>query len=90
MGKYPVRCLILRKCACRGNGYLCRYDGHFCKEKKVLGSREWPGGFGEFIISPEYLVHHVPDSITDEEAALLDPLCVGIHGLRKAGERGRD
>jgi L-iditol 2-dehydrogenase len=65
-------------------------DQNFCKEKKVLGSREWPGGFGEFIVSPEYLVHHVPDSITDEEAALLDPLCVGIHGIRKAGIQAGD
>jgi L-iditol 2-dehydrogenase len=67
-------------------------NGHqnFCKEKKVLGSREWPGAFGDFIVSPEYLVHPLPDSIDDEEAALLDPLCVGVHGVRKAGIQAGD
>jgi L-iditol 2-dehydrogenase len=61
-------------------------DGNqnFCKEKKVLGSREWPGAFGEFIVAPEHLVHLLPGHITDEQAALLDPLCVGLHAVRKA------
>jgi threonine dehydrogenase-like Zn-dependent dehydrogenase len=63
---------------------------NICKEKKVLGSREWPGAFGEFIVSPEHLVRPLPDSITDEEAALLDPLCVGVHGVRKAGVQAGD
>ncbi|MDI7258560.1 MAG: alcohol dehydrogenase catalytic domain-containing protein [Thermodesulfobacteriota bacterium] len=64
---------------------------NFCKEKIVLGSREWPGAFGEFIVSHEYLVHRLPPSISDDEAALLDPLCVGLHAVRiakvQAGDR---
>ena len=67
-------------------------DGNqnFCKEKKVLGSREWPGAFGEFIVAPEHLVHPLPSHITDEQAALLDPLCVGLHAVRKAGVQAGD
>jgi len=67
-----------------------RGDQNICKEKKVLGSREWPGAFGEFIESPEYLVHHLPDSVPDEEAALLDPFCVGLHAVRKADVQAGD
>jgi threonine dehydrogenase-like Zn-dependent dehydrogenase len=63
---------------------------NICKEKIVLGSREWPGAFGEFIISPEHLVHHIPESISDEEAALLDPLCVGLHAVRMANVQAGD
>jgi L-iditol 2-dehydrogenase len=63
---------------------------NFCKEKKVLGSREWPGAFGGFIVSPEHLVHLLPDSVPDEEAALLDPLCVGLHAVRKANLQAGD
>lgn len=59
-------------------------DQNFCKDRVVLGSKGWPGAFGEFIVSPEYLVHHLPVSVRDDEAALLDPLCVGLHAARKA------
>ena len=59
-------------------------EQNICREKKVLGSQEWPGAFGAFVVSPEYLVHALPDTIGDEEAALLDPLCVGVHAVRKA------
>lgn len=63
---------------------------NLCKEKKVLGSREWPGAFGEFIVSPEHLVHSLPPHLTDEEAALLDPLCVGLHAVRLANIQAGD
>ena len=65
-------------------------DQNICKEKKVLGSQEWPGAFGPFIVSPEHLVHLLPTSISDEEAALLDPLCVGVHAVRKARVQAGD
>lgn len=61
-----------------------RGEQNICEQKKVLGSREWPGAFGPFVVSPEYLVHALPDAIGDEEAALLDPLCVALHAVRKA------
>jgi L-iditol 2-dehydrogenase len=62
-----------------------RGEQNICQEKKVLGSQEWPGAFGAFVVSSETLVHALPDAIGDEEAALLDPLCVGVHAVRKAG-----
>jgi len=59
-------------------------EQNICPEKKVLGSREWPGAFGAFVVSPEHLVHPLPDAIGDDEAALLDPFCVGLHAVGKA------
>jgi L-iditol 2-dehydrogenase len=67
-----------------------RGEQNICREKTVLGSQEWPGAFGAFVVSPEYLVHALPDAIGDEEAALLDPLCVGLHAVRKAGIQAGD
>ncbi|MHB9096928.1 MAG: zinc-dependent alcohol dehydrogenase [Syntrophales bacterium] len=67
-----------------------RGEQNICRQKRVLGSREWPGAFGAFIVSPEYLVHPLPDAIDDDEAALLDPLCVGVHAVRKAGVQAGD
>ncbi len=67
-----------------------RGEQNICREKKVLGSQEWPGAFGAFVVSPETLVHALPEGIGDEEAALLDPLCVGVHAVRKAGIQAGD
>ena len=67
-----------------------RGEQNICREKKVLGSQEWPGAFGAFVVSPEYLVHPLPDTIGDDEAALLDPLCIGIRAVRMAGIQAGD
>ncbi len=67
-----------------------RGEQNICRRKWVLGSREWPGAFGAYIVSPEHLVHLLPDAIDDDEAALLDPLCVGVHAVRKAGVQAGD
>jgi L-iditol 2-dehydrogenase len=67
-----------------------RGEQNICHKKKVLGSQEWPGAFGAFVVSPETLVHGLPDAIDDGEAALLDPLCVGMHAVRKAGIQAGD
>ncbi|MDP1989594.1 MAG: alcohol dehydrogenase catalytic domain-containing protein [Syntrophales bacterium] len=67
-----------------------RGEQNICHKKKVLGSQEWPGAFGAFVVSPETLVHALPDAIDDDEAVLLDPLCVGMHAVRKAGIQAGD
>jgi len=67
-----------------------RGEQNICRRKVVLGSREWPGAFGAFVTAPEHLIHALPDAIGDEEAALLDPLCVGLHAVRKAGVQAGD
>jgi L-iditol 2-dehydrogenase len=67
-----------------------RGEQNICRQKKVLGSQEWPGAFGDFAVAPEHLIHALPDAIGDEEAALLDPLCVGVHAVRKAGVQAGD
>lgn len=67
-----------------------RGEQNICGQKRVLGSREWPGAFGAYIVCPDDLVHPLPDAIDDEEAALLDPLCIGVHAVRKAGVQAGD
>ncbi len=67
-----------------------RGEQNICGQKRVLGSREWPGAFGGYIVSPEHLVHPLPETIDDDEAALLDPLCVGVHAVGKARVRAGD
>ncbi|MCB5910224.1 NAD(P)-dependent alcohol dehydrogenase [Streptomyces pinistramenti] len=42
------------------------------------------GAFAEFALAHEDFVHPVPDRVSDEAAALLEPLSVGVWACRKA------
>ncbi|MBR0597864.1 2,3-butanediol dehydrogenase [Sinanaerobacter chloroacetimidivorans] len=39
------------------------------------------GGFAEFTTFPERFVHKIPDTISYEEAALIEPIAVALHSL---------
>lgn len=72
-----------------GHCALCR-AGHYnlCPEKKILGASYWSGSFGEYIVVPERCVIPLSESVTFEEGALIEPLAVGMHSVRrhKVGE----
>jgi L-iditol 2-dehydrogenase len=63
---------------CRSGEY------NICENKKVLGTQEWTGSFGEFIVVPESTVVPLPNNVSFEQGALIEPLAVGIHAVRKA------
>jgi (R,R)-butanediol dehydrogenase/meso-butanediol dehydrogenase/diacetyl reductase len=42
------------------------------------------GAMAEYMLAPESEVYKLPDSISDEIGALLEPLAVGIHGVRRS------
>jgi threonine dehydrogenase-like Zn-dependent dehydrogenase len=68
-----------------GECSYCR-NGHYnvCKNKVVLGSNKWSGSFGEYVIAPEKAVIPLPDNLTYEQGALIEPLAVGLHIVRKS------
>jgi threonine dehydrogenase-like Zn-dependent dehydrogenase len=43
------------------------------------------GGLAEYVVAPKDICVPIPDDVTDESAALTQPLAVGIHGVRRAG-----
>ncbi|RIY39138.1 butanediol dehydrogenase [Psittacicella hinzii] len=40
------------------------------------------GAFSEYTVVGEHMVHHVPDSVSDEQAALVEPAAVAVHAVR--------
>lgn len=60
---------------------------NLCPSKKVLGTDVWPGAFGEFIISPQEAVFHLPDTLSYAQGSLIEPLTVAVHVARQAGMR---
>jgi (R,R)-butanediol dehydrogenase/meso-butanediol dehydrogenase/diacetyl reductase len=41
------------------------------------------GAFADYLQVPGYTLHRVPDGVDDRAAAVVEPLAVGLHGLRR-------
>lgn len=63
---------------CRAGRY------NLCPGIRFFGTPPIDGAFCEYVVLHEEFAHAVPDSLTDEAAALLEPLSVGVWACRKA------
>ncbi|KAG0730454.1 Sorbitol dehydrogenase [Chionoecetes opilio] len=45
----------------------------------------YPGCIGRYFQYPGHLVHRLPDAVSDEEGAVVEPLSVAVHACRRAG-----
>ena len=60
-----------------------RYN--LCPDMRFFATPPIDGAFSEFVLANQVMCHPVPDQISDEAAALLEPLSVGVWSNRKAG-----
>jgi L-iditol 2-dehydrogenase len=56
-------------------------DGHLCPNVRFCGHGAVDGALRSLVAWPEELALPLPDSLTDEEGALLEPLGVALHAL---------
>lgn len=61
-----------------------RGDYHLCPHMQFFGTPPVDGAFCDYVTIGAAFAHPVPDSITDDAAALCEPLSVGIAAVRKA------
>lgn len=54
-----------------------------CESYNYLGSRT-DGGFAEYVKVPVWNLIELPDNVSSEEAAMLEPVCVALHAIRQA------
>lgn len=59
----------------RGQYEMCRNYGY-------LGSRR-DGGFAEYVAVPTANLIRLPDNVSFEEAAMLEPMAVAVHAMRR-------
>lgn len=71
-----LRCGTCRWCQ-RGEYHICALGGS-------LGLAA-DGGLARFVRVPLAQLHRIPDSVSDEHAALAEPLAVGLHAATRAG-----
>jgi threonine dehydrogenase-like Zn-dependent dehydrogenase len=68
-----------------GSCVYCRSGKYnLCRNRIMLGTEKWSGPFGEFIKAPASKIIPLPEGITFDEAALVEPLAVGVHSVRKS------
>lgn len=60
-----------------------------CKNYNYLGSR-CDGGFAEYVEVPVWNLIELPDNVTYEEAAMMEPMAVAVHAMRRVAPRKED
>ena len=64
--------------------HLCtRGLGRLCAQKQIVGQTR-QGGLAEFVAVDHRFAWHVPESVTLQDAATIEPTAVAIHALSRA------
>jgi threonine dehydrogenase-like Zn-dependent dehydrogenase len=65
----------------------CRYcaagESHFCLNRSEPGPRGAGGGFGDSYVAHEMSVYPVPPALTRDQAAMVEPISVAMHGVMR-------
>ena len=75
VGVFPL--IPCRECEnCRSEHY------EMCDHYDYIGSRR-DGGFAEYVAVPVWNLIELPDTVSFSEAAMLEPMAVALHAIRK-------
>jgi (R,R)-butanediol dehydrogenase / meso-butanediol dehydrogenase / diacetyl reductase len=67
------------------NCYYCRrHEYSLCPSLGFTGI-DIDGGFAEFVRVPAYQLHRLPDEVSYDEGAMVEPMAVGLHALWRSG-----
>ena len=76
--------LVCGKCdACKNEKY------NFCEELRCTGA-EADGAHCQYICMPKQMVMPIPDTMTFDDAAMVEPACVGYHAAKRGEIRDTD
>lgn len=82
VGIFPL--IPCRQCEpCMNENY------ELCRNYNYLGSRT-NGGFAEFCVVPVQNLIELPDNVSYQEAAMLEPMAVAVHAIRRANIKASD
>ena len=82
VGIFPL--IPCRKCVpCQKKQY------EMCRSYSYLGSRR-DGGFAEYVTVPVDNLVELPENVSFEEAAMLEPMAVAVHAMRRVQPKALD
>jgi L-iditol 2-dehydrogenase len=68
--------------------YCRRGEINLCDNRRVLGvsceDYRQHGAFAEFVAAPPHILYRLPDAVTFEQAALVEPFAIALHAIRRA------
>lgn len=67
---------------CKECGPCLQKKYEMCKKYSYLGSRT-NGGFSEYVTVPKWNLLKIPDKVTFEQAAMLEPMAVSVHAMKR-------
>jgi (R,R)-butanediol dehydrogenase / meso-butanediol dehydrogenase / diacetyl reductase len=74
-----------------GRCWACRHGkAHLCSFFAATGLSADTGGLAKYVLVKDYQAALLPDELTDEEGALVEPTAVAGYGLERAGVEGGD
>ncbi|GAA3400757.1 2,3-butanediol dehydrogenase [Paenibacillus hodogayensis] len=73
-----------------GDCYACsRGDYNQCMKVGFVGLHR-DGGFAEYVVVDEYMLHRLPDEVSFEEGALIEPAAVSFYAVRESKLKAGD
>lgn len=72
--------------SCGSCHYCLRGEYHLCMNVSFQ-YRKGQGAFSQYFYSPTNRTYKVSDTVTDDEATLIEPLSVALHAVKKSGLR---
>lgn len=59
---------------------------NLCQNRRIVGARSTNGAMAERVVVPEANLRPLPDTMSFVQGALVEPLAVGIHASKRAGD----
>jgi 2-desacetyl-2-hydroxyethyl bacteriochlorophyllide A dehydrogenase len=87
--KIGDRVVIEPNYPCGHCDYCWQGRGNICPNKRIIGVLE-TGCFAEYAVIPAEFIWHVPDSISDNDAIVIEPTAVALHTLYTSPARPGD
>lgn len=70
-------------CNCRGCPECRAGLGNHCPHRTVIGIDRHDGAFADFVAVPQHNLHEIPDSISNDQAVLIEPLAAAFQVLQQ-------
>ena len=74
--------------SCRSCVFCRQGRPNLCEDRRVLGvscdDYRRHGAFAEYVAVPEHIVFRVPDGVSFDEAAMVEPVSVAVHAIARA------
>ena len=88
--KVGDRVAVMPLLSCGKCYYCLRGDQHMCQEYACTGLQWHWGGFAPYCKAKEYQLNRIPDNVTYEQAACIEPTALGMYAIQRSGLKAGD